>query len=676
MRFFFGLIVCLTLFSTLASAQVPKAVLAEDATATWCQYCPAAYQGLEIMKSRYDANEFAAIRYFSTSGSLGSSETDARINYYQVTGYPTVMFDGSQRVVGGGAVVATGSAYDPLVSGELGVPSPLKITIDSADLVGPAGSISFHVEVADNIADISGMKIRGALLENDVYWCCGYGGEDTWEDVTRDVMPDVALSVSQTGQVQPVTHNFTIDPTWETPQLWMVVWVQDDTHAKYIIQSESTRPKPAYSLRYWAKGDRATIGPSNGTFEYQDFAVFNMGTSSDVIRVALDPGTLPQGWNVSFSDGNVDYTDYVDLNLASGESRVFHVKVQPTRPGYASPAIVLTSPNLPGVERRIGYSYVTDDVQVLVVDDDGAESYEDYYVDALANYGATFGVWNRNFAALSGAQLQNFPVVFWEIGLSYPTLTDTDRAALSAFLDGGGKLFINGQDLGWEMNDNGGQSLLWYHNYLHAGYYADDTNRYNLTGVAGDPISDGMTLVIQGGDGANNQEYPDAINPFDAYATSIFSYDGYAPAKAALKVDTGVYRVVYLGFGYEAISTQANRRLLVERILGWFGVTPMDVGDPIDAAQSFGVQAFPNPVHAGTTLSYQLPSSGPVRIGIYDLDGSLVRELAAPAQDAGKHTLYWDGRNSSGNPVASGVYFYRLHANGMETPAGKLILTR
>ncbi|MEM2070861.1 MAG: CARDB domain-containing protein, partial [Archaeoglobaceae archaeon] len=58
----------------------------------------------------------------------------------------------------------------------------------------------------------------------------------------------------------------------------------------------------------------------------------------------------------------------------------------------------------------------------------------------------------------------------------------------------------------------------------------DDTNILNITGVEGDPISDGLAFGIYGGDGADNQEYPSGIAPADSYATPIFIYSNIAEA--------------------------------------------------------------------------------------------------------------------------------------------------
>ena len=75
--------VALLLLASAATAQYPRGVIAEDQTATWCTYCPAAYAGLEVMKNTYDTNEFTAVRYYATSGSYGNSDTDGRIAWHR-----------------------------------------------------------------------------------------------------------------------------------------------------------------------------------------------------------------------------------------------------------------------------------------------------------------------------------------------------------------------------------------------------------------------------------------------------------------------------------------------------------------------------------------------------------------------------------------------------------------
>jgi hypothetical protein len=73
---------------------------------------------------------------------------------------------------------------------------------------------------------------------------------------------------------------------------------------------------------------------------------------------------------------------------------------------------------------------------------------------------------------------------------------------------------------------------------------------------------------------------------------------------------------------------------------------------------------YPNPFNDGTTIEFKLDKPGKYRISILDLNGRTIRNLSDDNQFSTTHTLYWDGRDNSGKPVVSGVYFYRLECEG------------
>ena len=74
---------------------------------------------------------------------------------------------------------------------------------------------------------------------------------------------------------------------------------------------------------------------------------------------------------------------------------------------------------------------------------------------------------------------------------------------------------------------------------------------------------------------------------------------------------------------------------------------------------------YPNPFNPSTTIEYALPQAGPVRLRIYDVLGQKVRDLVRDEmREAGFYRAVWDGRNTAGQAVSSGMYFYRLEAGG------------
>ncbi|MCL1594333.1 MAG: T9SS type A sorting domain-containing protein, partial [Actinomycetia bacterium] len=66
-----------------------------------------------------------------------------------------------------------------------------------------------------------------------------------------------------------------------------------------------------------------------------------------------------------------------------------------------------------------------------------------------------------------------------------------------------------------------------------------------------------------------------------------------------------------------------------------------------------------------TSIRFALSDNGHVRLTIYDTAGRRVRELVNEYMAAGEHGRIWNGRDDSGRRVVSGVYSYRLEANGL-----------
>jgi subtilisin family serine protease len=84
---------------------------------------------------------------------------------------------------------------------------------------------------------------------------------------------------------------------------------------------------------------------------------------------------------------------------------------------------------------------------------------------------------------------------------------------------------------------------------------------------------------------------------------------------------------------------------------------------------------YPNPFNPITTISYDLAASEVVTLAIFDVRGRRVLTLVSGRQPAGRYQVEWDGRDSNGHGVASGVYFYRFVA-GSYTLTRKLVLLK
>jgi len=89
---------------------------------------------------------------------------------------------------------------------------------------------------------------------------------------------------------------------------------------------------------------------------------------------------------------------------------------------------------------------------------------------------------------------------------------------------------------------------------------------------------------------------------------------------------------------------------------------------------------FPNPFNPDTWIPYELSQPAHVTFKIYDLKGEVVKTIPLGYRQAGSYLLkeraaHWDGRNSQGEPVSSGIYFYTI-ITGDFVASKKMVLTR
>ena len=283
-------------------------------------------------------------------------------------------------------------------------------------------------------------------------------------------------------------------------------------------------------------------------------------------------------------------------------------------PGFPYPMTTLT-----GIEVFDGVT-TTQDVhlgaaQVLVVDDDDEHDFEAWFEDAIEAAG-------RSYLTVSTtpdvAEMMMFESVVWLTGNDYTaTLTATDQANLATYLDAGGRLFMSGQDIGFDIHTD-----AFYADYLHAAYVQDNAGVGGVLGATTSLVGQGFSFEIQGGSGADNQAYPSEIDPVYP-GMSAFFYDETVAAgtvtahdmgkgavganalgssgTAGLTVDNGTYKLVYFAFGFEAIASEADRHDLMERILDWLLGYPEIAHTPLESTEN---TTDPYPITAHITSSH------------------------------------------------------------------------
>ncbi|MEA2004302.1 MAG: hypothetical protein U9O53_05110, partial [archaeon] len=200
--------------------------------------------------------------------------------------------------------------------------------------------------------------------------------------------------------------------------------------------------------------------------------------------------------------------------------------------------------------------------EILLVDDDGSQSsFISYYTDALDMYGYGYTVFEVGENDPSYTEMQNYDLVVWFTGEQVDTLTEEDIGNLTEYFDNGGNMFFSSVYAGLDISETYPD---FYENYLHAEYGGKRTiawYRY-LNGIDDDPISDSsfgclnyyvnnIFSIIRPNDGS-------VVYDIIYYYKKDNGRWGRGRADAAVKADTGTFKVVYFGIAFESIVTNSD----------------------------------------------------------------------------------------------------------------------
>lgn len=308
----------------------PLTTIAESCVTENSPDCVSALANLANVLSATHRGEFIATRLYDT-GNLSSPSVADRVDHYGIIQWPTVIMNGTHTLIG----VHPETVYAQAVAAKCFQPSPLKLQITSFN---PAsGAVTVSARLLDHDVNITGQTLMLMLVEDNV-------GSET--NVVRQIKYQ---TVNIPGSGDPVTFkdSFSIDPAWNSANLWAVAAVHMNDHA--ILQSASTLPLPQYNIRAampWNPAELVT--PANSSLISEPLWVFNTG-SSDNMQMQLVADDAPDDWYFNYCDeeGNCyPGSGLMPLELAAGESKAFHLNLWVGSPGVGSFHFEITSANL------------------------------------------------------------------------------------------------------------------------------------------------------------------------------------------------------------------------------------------------------------------------------------------------------------------------------------------
>lgn len=296
---------------------------------------------------------------------------------------------------------------------------------------------------------------------------------------------------------------------------------------------------------------------------------------------------------------------------------------------------------------------------ILLVDHDFGLDWETFHMQALEDNGIAYAYWDwdaqrylpdpSSFWSLEGQRLkmiladQNGEAI-WNSEASW-----WSENPLRSWLDQGHRLFVSGQDIGWEMNRRSdcARCQEFYRDYLHASYITDYSGSSLIEGLPRDGwprgVFDGLAMDINfGGDGANNQWWPDVVQPADRQATSVAEYIyAVSPGSAALAIDGPAHRAIYFAFGFEGINNRATRADVMNRVLKFLDAPTENSSQMISYSTAWSAGSA-----GSATESVYRQSALAGATATFTFKGDNVTWITAKGPSYGKARIYVDGVNT------------------------------
>ncbi len=411
-------------------------------------------------------------------------------------------------------------------------------------------------------------------------------------------------------------------------------------------------------------------GSANAFFEMEAFHTFvtNTGAVTDTVMVNMIKD-IPTGWVASLCEEDLCYPPFlldVELILGPGQTTELIIDITPVEnDGKGSTLITLVSKNNPADNAATTFAVVSSGFDVLYVSALNNSTNDALYTDAITTAGKTSVTWDiAEMGKATAADLGQYDTVVWAYGESAIGLDGDDRTNISALVAGGGDILFSAQNMAFAYCDPGSPffdpvAVSWFQTTLGTNYTANLSSADFVSSDVGDPIFDGTIYSINGGDGSNNNNNPDALAPTGAGATSLtFNVGG----SALIRTTQGDGKTAFASFGVEGIPSAAARADFMDQVLTWFASQASAVGDELQPRLARRAHAWPNPFNPQTSIRFDVGGgvAQPAVLTVYDLSGRAVRHLFTGKVNPGPNSINWNGQDDSGRNLATGVYLARL----------------
>ena len=605
---------------------------------------------------------------------FNSSESDAMVDYYGVTGVPDMFQNGTE--IGSPAGVT-----QEIVDNLLTESSPIRILVTETT-AGTTRNVHIEVQTVNTIP-AGTYKLKAAVVEREVTYGSppGTNGETFFPNVFRESITGtggVTITPAAVGSSVSFDYSYELDPIYVADEIYTLAWVQNSSTKEVLNSGATGDPSVEVVPVSLASFTQGTVGGA------QEFSgdVINIGDANANIDITLE-SNQPGDWSASYTYNGTEYTSTasVSINAMASLPIMLNVNVGPT-PAIGEYKITVEFPDNPELTPQTLNFYVISGVTDLIVNNEVAYGdgtpydtydFESYYSDGLSAAGSTAYAVTSHFTMKKGFSnnaLTEVKSIYYNVAWTFPALVgDEERIMqLKDYLDNGGNLFISGQDIGWEVNEYDiyyPEAVDFYNNYLHAGFVTDAASgATTFTAVTEDEWYGAIAESDISKPYGTTYYYPDQIemdgNIDEAH--EIFTYNSTASKVGGIRSETDDYKTVYLGIGLEMVADEAVRNAIMDATYQYFKGDLNGI-DYDHAIQNLLGNAYPNPASSTTNITLNNVDKDYV-IKVTDITGNVVKQENVNAGTT-NYVLSLDG-------LESGMYFYFLTDGMNSTQTQKL----
>jgi hypothetical protein len=302
-------------------------------------------------------------------------------------------------------------------------------------------------------------------------------------------------------------------------------------------------------------------------------------------------------------------------------------------------------------------------------------------------YGRALQAVSQNFETVSNSKvldsivhLNNYETVFWISGDESTideTFSHNEQTLIKNYLENGGKLFVSGSEIGWDLSSKGDAADKdFYKNYFKSTFISDGAGSNFVSGVQNSSMSDCQFYFGQ----TYEEDYPDEINPVGGSTQCL----QYVNGKGAGNQYAGIFgtsdkigKLIYFAFPLETTADDSAFNKVISNSIDFFTSSISSVhGEDQKPTVFYLNQNYPNPFNPNTVINWQLAVGSYVTLKVYDVLGNEVAMLVNEEKSPGSYQVSFNTQQTTNNrQLSSGVYFYQLRA-GNFVQIKKMILLK